>query len=78
VKTEAELQEVWGAERFPPFVATPEQRRRWDICHHLAATISEVNEPSGVADGQFVWHMERWLYQSELPTDEVESPPGQP
>ena len=70
--TEAEVRELWGSEVYPPYVTTPEERQRWDLCHQIATTMSEVNEPSGVADPRFVWFMERQLWASDLPTGEDE------
>ena len=48
---------------YPPYVRTAEDRARWDICLKTATAISELCEPSGVADSQFVWFTTRALLQ---------------
>lgn len=72
MSTETELRELWGDEVYSPYVAGPEDRRRWDICHQIATTMSEVCEPDGRVDNRFVWFMERQLWASDLPTDDEE------
>jgi hypothetical protein len=59
---------AWGDAIYPPYATMLWQRERWDVCYDTAKTISEVNEPSGVADPQFVWFMTRSLDNSDLPT----------
>jgi hypothetical protein len=63
----------WSADdRSPPYVTTQAERRRWSLCHEIATTMSEVCEPDGRADPRFVWYTERWLWASDLPTDDEE------
>ena len=47
---------------------TAEDRARWDICLKTAVAWSELCEPSGVADSQFVWFTTRSFYKSDIPT----------
>jgi hypothetical protein len=49
-------------------VRTDEDRRRWDICLKTATAMSELCEPSRVADSQYVWFMTRSFYKSDIPT----------
>ena len=51
----------------PPATAT-EDRARWDICLKTATAMSELCEPRGVADCQYVWFMTRSFYKSDIPT----------
>ena len=53
---------------YPPYVRTAEDRDRWDICLKTARAMSELCEPSGVADTQYVWFMTRSFYKSDIPT----------
>jgi hypothetical protein len=53
---------------YPPYVRTSEERRRWDICLRTATAMSELCEPSGVANSQYVWFMTRSFYKSGIPT----------
>ncbi len=52
----------------PPFVTSPMQRHRWDLCVAIATTCSECCEESGVADPMFVAIAAPLLYRSDLPT----------
>ena len=53
---------------YPPYVRTAEDRARWDICLKTATAMSELCEPSGVADSQYVWFTTRSFYKSDIPT----------
>ena len=53
---------------YAPYVRTDEDRRRWDICLKTATAMSELCEPSGVADSRYVWFMTRSFYKSDIPT----------
>ena len=53
---------------YPPYVRTDEERRRWDVCVEGAVAYSELCEPGGVADSQFVWYFTRSIYKSDIPT----------
>lgn len=61
-----------AADHYPPYAVTADERRRWDVCIHIARTISETCEPTGIADERFVFYTSRWLYSSPLPLDEAE------
>ncbi len=56
--------EVPRAEHYPPYVVTPEERRRWDVCEALAEAVFESSEGSAPTR----WQMVRSLYASEIPT----------
>lgn len=57
---------------YPPFVVTPEQRRRWDFCVQGAEGLfADLPEAERTVQ---VWSATRALYNSDIPTD----PPGQP
>jgi hypothetical protein len=49
-------------------VRTPADRARWDICLKTATAMSELCEPSGAADSQYVWFTTCALYKSDIPT----------
>jgi hypothetical protein len=61
---------------YPPYVRTREDRCRWDICLKTAAAMSELCEPSGVADSRYVWFMTRSLYRSDILTGDPGDSPG--
>jgi hypothetical protein len=58
----------------PPFVTTPLQRHRWDLCVGIATTCSEVCEVGGHADPMFVAITAPLLYWSDLPIHRVLHP----
>lgn len=60
------------AELYPPYVSTPDEKRRWAICVEVAESISSLCEPTGVPDGRFVFLTSRSLYSSPVPTGDEE------
>lgn len=51
------------AARYPPYVRTPEQRRRWDLSEGIARQLfGDVDEAS-------VWMATRSIYSGDIPTD---------
>ena len=53
--------------RYPPYVRTAEERRRWDLA---AAVAEEVfGNPDGGGPGS-VWQATRAIYSSPIPTDD--------
>ena len=61
---------------YPPYVRTLEDRARWDICLKTATAMSELCEPSGAADSQYVWFTTRSFYKSDIPTGDPPDSPG--
>lgn len=49
---------------YPPYVLTPEQRRRWDAAEAAARRVAE--EIGG--NEETVWLATRSLYKSDIPT----------
>lgn len=49
---------------YPPYVCTPEQRRRWDLSERIARQLF------GDIDGASVWMATRSIYNGEIPTDD--------
>jgi hypothetical protein len=47
--------------RYPPFITTQDERRRWRLCAGIAESIFD--------DGSNIWAATRSLYRSDLPTD---------
>jgi hypothetical protein len=56
---------------YPGWVATPEQRERWDVCHGIASHLSGLME-GGEPDQRFCWVAVRALYNSDVPTGSLE------
>jgi hypothetical protein len=52
------------AERYPPYVAGAEQRRRWDLCVAIAQELYEGSEGAAAV----IWQTTRVLYHGSLPT----------
>lgn len=66
-------QEGWGdvdpsGTPRPPYVATDEERRRWDLCVRLTEATWRRFEPSSPVDGTFLIRTVRALYRSDVPT----------
>ena len=66
VAPELELDD--GGTPFPPYVVSADDRKRWNLCLSIARQHSEMFEPGGVADPQYVWFTTRALYKSDIPT----------
>lgn len=58
----------WGDSKFPPYVRSPEERERWDVCEEIAEATSRLHEPSGQPDMTFVWFCTRSMYRSDIRT----------
>jgi hypothetical protein len=56
--------EVPRAEHYPPWVASAEERHRWDLC----AAISEAMYADIEGSAAVIWQMTRSLYSGEIPT----------
>jgi hypothetical protein len=50
---------------YPPYVASEEERRRWDLCAALAEQLFADPEDGSARD---VWLATRSLYRSDIPT----------
>lgn len=49
--------------RYPPYVCTPEQRRRWELSEGIARKLfGDIDEAS-------VWMAARSIYNGDIPTD---------
>lgn len=59
-----DLPEVPRQEHYPPYIATGEQRRRWDLSAAIA------RELFGDVDEANVWQATRAIYKAPWPTDE--------
>lgn len=63
---EPEMQEApdLEPEQYPPYIVTPEQKRRWNLC----AAIAERDFGGEDGDPATAWMATRSLYQSDMPT----------
>ena len=51
--------------RDPPYVVTPEQERRWNLCEDMSKALFADLDPEERREQ--VWSATRALYQSEIP-----------
>ncbi len=51
------------AEHYPPYLASAEQRRRWDLCVAIAQELFEGSEGAAAV----LWQTTRVLYHGQLP-----------
>lgn len=51
------------AERYPPYVVTAEEKRRWDLCVAIAQELFEGSEGAAAV----LWQTTRVLYHGQLP-----------
>ena len=62
-----------GLYSYPNFVRSQAERVRWDLCLHIAETISSTFESDGVPDPIFVTYTSRGLYHSPVVTGQIEA-----
>jgi hypothetical protein len=54
----------------PPYVTSPEQRRRWTAARAVATAVADgLGSPGEPLDRAFIWRGTRVLYFSPIPED---------